>query len=426
MSQKYDSQPGFLNYLTWMGNPHRKAAHTTGSGCYLLHMDTLICGATAFDYWRTPPLVQLLLTGTDDELAVRGLTHTPNLLGMRASHAEGSTLARKFLQPNPATRRMGDDVRNLRSVLALLSANHSAPVDVLKPSANACHASSLIKTHCLSSELPYGSAVQIAEDVWVTSIELALQQLAARLSVVKTAMLVEEACGSFAVYSPPPAIRAHLQSMLAHGGVPRIGGWEPLVTSSGKLSDLWSRPALTTPETLLRYVQASETQPGRRRLAQATDLARPNAASPFEARLGLLLGFSRRLGGEGLGGFVFNRKIDLSKDARLLAQRNCCFCDLYWEEAGLDLECQSALVHQNAHSYLSDSDRSAALKSMGINVLPVTYGQIKDPMRFASLRKTVALSLGMKHVTCKTEPQLTREALLRKEIFADWSSLHIG
>ena len=136
----------------------------------------------------------------------------------------------------------------------------------------------------------------------------------------------------------------------------------------------------------------------------------------------MLLGFPRNLGGEGHGGFSFNKKISLTRDARFLAQRNNCYCDLYWE-SGLDVECQSSLVHQNEGSFLSDSDRTAALRRMGIDVLPITYGQLADASRFDALSRTISSMLGKPHPT-KSDRQKQLSAKLRQEVLANWSSLH--
>lgn len=83
-----------------------------------------------------------------------------------------------------------------------------------------------------------------------------------------------------------------------------------------------------------------------------TRLVNAGAASPFEAKAGVILGFSCRRGGEEQGGFVHNQRIALTSEARALARRFSCYCDPYWSE-GLDLKCQSRLVHDVGSSFLS-------------------------------------------------------------------------
>ena len=167
----------------------------------------------------------------------------------------------------------------------------------------------------------------------------------------------------------------------------------------------------------------SDTQRGKARLQKASALMQKNAASPFEVCAGILLGFPRRLGGEGFGGFSFNHKVALSREGRLLAQRQFCMCDLFWEKSNLDLECQSALVHQGECGFLSDSDRSTALSYMGINVLPITYAQLHDTQRFAALVKVIGRLLGTRLRT-KTDAQVKLSSELRKEVMGDWANIH--
>ena len=385
-------------------------------------MDTIICGETAFDYWRIPPIVQLLLTESDDDRMLLRYVSRDSLAAFRAQAAQDLALCRKHLVANKATRGSGQTARQLGRTVPLLAANHSGPIDVLTTTSIG-HASTLVRAHGLFGEITPGMLVPIADDTHVTSAEFTLQQLVTRIGIGKTVMLGEELCGSFAVYKPPGLVRTFLQSMIDRRVMPRLGGWAPFVDANGRLSDLWTRPPLTSPHALSAFAARTGQCRGRAQLAEVASLIVSNAASPFEARVGILLGFSRRRGGEGYGGFRYNQEVSLSRDARLLAQRRHCRCDLYWEDAALDLECQSSLVHEDAESYLSDSNRTAALGSMGINVLPVTYERIKDAQRFEALSKMVARSLGVQFRK-KTDLQSARHESLRKDVFANWESLH--
>lgn len=147
----------------------------------------------------------------------------------------------------------------------------------------------------------------------------------------------------------------------------------------------------------------------------------PGAASPFEAQAGVILGFSRRLGGEGHAGFAHNRRIVLSREARALAQRASCYCDLYWDE-GLDLECQSKLSHATGEGYLSDANRAAALELMGVTVLPATYAQLTTEERVEALSKLVAEKRGIAWRP-KTEREREAGRRLRGEVLRSWDTL---
>ena len=386
-------------------------------------METTICGITAFNYWRTPPIVHLLLAGTGDDPLLRNIMSPDLLQAFRVRALNELDLCKLFFSPSTRTRCLGATSREIRQAIPMLASNHKGPLDILASVRGQYHTSSLLKPHLWTGDIPLGGRVHLTDDIWMATPELILQQFAAHSSLAQLAMMGDELCGSFAVYSPPPLIRECLQRIHERRGIPKIAGWDPFVDGRGQLTNLWSRPPLATPQTILRFAEMSGTRRGRLRLQQAAALVREGAASPFEVRAGILLGFPRRLGGEGFEDFTFNHTVALSREGRLLAQRQFCMCDLFWEEGNLDLECQSAVVHQEERSFLSDSDRCAALSYMGINVLPITYAQLRDAQRFAALTKTIARFLGT-HPRKKTSTQAQRAEELHREVMGSWSHIH--
>lgn len=383
----------------------------------LAAMETIICDISALDYWRTPPLVQLLLAGDEDVPELRGAINAADVLALRAAIAE-EPLCQAMLRPGPSTRNAGAKTKRLRPVIPLLATNQTAPVDILAREHRACHASDIVTPRLWSHDLPLRSCVDISHEVRVATPAFALLQLAGRLDLATLLLIASELCGSFAIFEPCRPIADALQKMTRAGRIPIIGGWEPFVDGSGAVSTLWSRPPLTTPRNLHDMAVSSNSQRGRKRLMQAAKHVFPDAASPFEARAALLFGLPRRLGGEGMNGLALNKKVELSAAARMLAQRECCYCDLYWDE-GVDVECQSALVHESHASFLSDSRRTAALQHMGIKTLPITYDQIKSEKQFDALAQTVADLRGAKRKP-KTAQHKQAARNLRKQLFIDW------
>lgn len=386
-------------------------------------METTICGITAFNYWRIPPIVHLLLAGASDDTTLQSIIDSDLLQDFRVRALNELDLCKLFFSPSARTRCLGATSRETRRAIPMLASNHTGPLDILACARGQYHTSALLRPHLWTGDIPSGGRVHLADDIWMATPELILQQFAAHSSLTQLVMMGDELCGSFAVYNPPPLIRECLQRIHERRGIPKLAGWEPLVDGKGNLTNLWSRPPLATPQTILRFAEMSDTRRGRLRLQQAAALMREGAASPFEVRAGILLGLPRRLGGEGFEDFTFNHKVALSREGRLLAQRQFCMCDLFWEEGNLDLECQSAVVHQEERSFLSDSDRCAALSYMGINVLPITYAQLRDAQRFAALTKTIARFLGT-HPRKKTSTQAQRAEELRREVMGSWSHIH--
>lgn len=385
-------------------------------------MDTIICDITAFDYWRIPPVVQLLLVGDESSPTLVKSFKEEDVVTTREAMAD-CTLCTTALRPSSHSRNLGASAKAIMPAIPILAANHNKPVDILVDKRSKCHSSNIVRPRFIGGNLPIGATEPIDEYISVTSPAFTLLQLARRANLARTIMLICEACGAFAVFKAPPPVRTALQNAARNRTIPKIGGWEPLFNEHGLLTDLWSRPALTTPQELLRIVNETEFARGRARLQLAATLAEPGAASPFEARAGILLGLSRRRGGEGFSGFSFNRQVDLKGSARMLAGRNYCVCDLYWE-SGLDVECQSALIHNNAANFLSDSNRTAALKHMGIDVLPITYDQLKNERKLQALAKTIASLRGQTYRP-KTPAQEVATRNLRTEVFTNWSDIHL-
>lgn len=384
-------------------------------------METVICDISAFEFWRIPPVVRLLTGAPADDADLQRHFSRSEIERLRFDMLQELSLCKACLSDGTKWRRSGQVSQAVRDACLLLASGMSAPVDVLVGSAKDAHASTVVRFHAWGGALQVVTSMHLTDELAVTSPAFTLQQLAGRSSLIKTVMLASELCGSFAVYRAPAPIRRFLQRRLEAGGLPRYGGWSPCTTPDGKLSELWIREPLVTPAELAAFAERSESSRGRKRLLRAAELVCPEAASPFEVQMGMLLGLPKRLGGEGLGGFEHNKRIPLSGKARLLANRDCCYGDLVWGEE-LDLECQGLAFHNNQRSYLSDSERMTALELMGYQVLPVTHEQIRSPDRFDALCEIVAQSLG-KPRKQKTASQMVATRDLRSQLFVDWHDL---
>lgn len=382
-------------------------------------MDTIISGTSAFRYWRIPPVVQLLVAGPEDDPLLNRLLKPDDLLAMQAELATSLPLS-VACAGGKAWRRVGADAQRIREINHLLAPACDLPVEVMVHEAKECHRAGIARPRLWSADLPFGALRQIAPDVCVTSPAFTMLQLASRLSLPHTVMLASELCGSFTVFHSPAPVARVLQGLIDRGCLPEIAGWRPSL-KDGKLSDLWMRPPLVVTGDLLQIAAVSESRSGRAALERAANLVAPGAASPFEVQTAMILGFPRSLGGEGLSGFTHNERIPFSPDARLLAGKDCCYCDLYWEE-GVDVECQSIQFHDSLGGYISDSERAAALKVMGIEVVPVTYDQLLSQNRIDALVRLIAKISGHK-VKKKTGRQLAKGVALRSEVLCNWIEL---
>ncbi len=386
-------------------------------------MDTVICGPIAYQYWRTPPIVQLLCAAPEDHPALRKIIGQEELRAFRNDLDSRSLFTSSC--SGRAWRNVREESQTLRESHRFLASFARYPVDVLVHDRRRTCPTGLLTPWLWTRELPFESTTQIVDDLYVTTPAFSMLQIASKATLVRTVLLASELCGSYAVYDAPAPIGDQLNKLASNGHLWSFGGWSPCLSANGKVTSLWTRPPLLTPNDLVALAEEASPCRGCAVLKKAAGLVVPAAASPFETQAGVLLGFSRRRGGEGFAGLTHNERVDLSRAARLIAGRGYCSCDLYWPD-GLDIECQSEQYHDNMDSYLSDADRSAALELMGVKVLPLTYKQLKDEDRFAAFCAAVAHARGTDPKP-KTAVELAATQNLRSEVLTDWAALpYIG
>lgn len=383
-------------------------------------MDTCICDISALKFWRTPPVVRLLVAAPEDTPALHRCIREDELIAFRTGLHSSLPFCAEFAD-GPRWHRYCGQARTLREQFMPLAPSLEAPVDLLTFSSADRRTSKLLRPRLWSGEVPPGSFQELTDDLTIVSPEFALQQIAARASWARTFMIASELCGSFAVYEAPAPVKSFMQKLIDREKLPKCGGWEPCL-SNGQLTSLWKRSPLTTPEDILAFAQNCDSPRGKAKLCKVARLVKPNAASPLEVQTGMLLGLPRRLGGEGLSDFEYNARVDLSKDARALARRSYCYCDLFWEEEGLDVECQSAMVHNSWDSFVSDFDRATALGQMDVRVMLAISDSLFDTYRWEAFADAVAIALG-KPRKPKTTKEIKAEYALRQELETNWGRL---
>ena len=388
-------------------------------------MDSVICGASAFAFWRVPPLVKKI---SELSLGSEGLpVPFDRLRRVRAALMEELPL----WCYDPAAAHAGrpillEGAEGILVNLGALAAGVSPPVDVLVGTREERRPSGLVRPHVVAPALSDGELVWAGSHLSVTSPALTLLLFAPSLSLPRLVMAASELCGTFSAYRAPAPVRELLEELARRDELPSLGGWRPVLDREGRLTDLWSRPPLATPDELAALAERARGRRGRRALADAARLVVPGAASPLEVQTGMLLGLDPRLGGEGLAGFTHNARLALGGRARALAGRGSCYCDIFWDGEGdrpaVDLECQSGLFHADERGALSDADRSLALRSLGVEVLEVTRAQLTSERRFDALARMVAEKLG-REVPARTPEFLSLRAGLRREVLVDMGSI---
>lgn len=295
------------------------------------------------------------------------------------------------------------------------------PLDCTVFHANKRRSSKYYRYHLSNTDLPFGCFRPCNHGCYVASPPYALLTSAAFLTETQLLMLAFEFCGTYSVYSPRTRTEKLLQDAYAKRAINPTDGWNRVCSATGKASNLWKREPLTTPDELLAFCTEARGLAGAKRLRRVASLVTGVCASPFEAQASILLGLPRRLGGQGYH-FNNNHRIELTTSAQAIYPHTCCYADIFFEATdehpALDIECQGRSVHDNEAASISDSNRIAALQSMGIEVIPLTFGQFYDADRFCAILDLIATKLDTS-IKPKTERQLSIETNRRHDVLVD-------
>lgn len=295
------------------------------------------------------------------------------------------------------------------------------PLDCTVFHANKRRSSKYYRYHLSNTDLPFGCFRPCNHGCYVASPPYALLTSAAFLTETQLLMLAFEFCGTYSVYSPRTRTEKLLQDAYAKRAINPTDGWNRVCSATGKASNLWKREPLTTPDELLAFCTEARGLAGAKRLRRVASLVTGVCASPFEAQASILLGLPRRLGGQGYH-FNNNHRIELTTSAQAIYPHTCCYADIFFEATdehpALDIECQGRSVHDNEAASISDSNRIAALQSMGIEVIPLTFEQFYDADRFCAILDLIATKLDTT-IKPKTERQLSTETNRRHDVLVD-------
>ena len=354
-------------------------------------MDMVICDVSAWQYWRTPPVVRDadLLPG---ELTGERLAQAAELLGISPATLAGRTNARDADRA-VCTRLYGD----LQGV--------EAPVHVMVPAGSSMHHSSLVVPHLLPEWLGPEQVVSLGNGLAVLSPEVTLLYGTRRRGAVAVAKMMFEACGLYALFHPTPRARltiGHLaengtfeqlvrdaapiygysdeqgRPLGAYGPLGEPFEWIPYVEDDGTPDDMWKRPPLTSVARLHEAAAAIGERRGMADGLRALKMTSNGSASPAETMANLLLCSGTWCGGESWGKPDLNRQIDYTDVAKRLSHRQFAIGDAVWADRRCVLEVASLTHHGEDYRRLADARRRAALESMGYTVGELMPEQLAD------------------------------------------------
>lgn len=242
--------------------------------------------------------------------------------------------------------------------------------------------------HYRPTNYPKGALYKIQDNLFISSPELTLVEMAAELSLPETAALISEFCG---LYSPSDEAE--------HG--------------------MFNREPLTTLDKLAAFL---ETCPGTRGLTNAKaaiKFAFENSRSPMETAAALIFSLRPLRGGYSLGKPDVNTRIALDKKTRKDAGVDALMPDLLWPDAKVCVEYDSTEFHSSDERANIDSQRKNALLAAGYQVVTLTARQLYDVEQTDVVARQVAALLGRR----ASMPKPLAQAQLREELLGSGSIL---
>ena len=371
------------------------AAFGMGNGPGAEGMAAVICGASAWSYHTTPPLLREAVLPPE----------TSSLPGIRANAREADARIHARL------------LTDLKGV--------PLPLEIMVGRGSARGGSQLTRIHDLPAWLSDEHLIPLGCGLAVTDPLATLMTLAAELSVPELCLRMMEAMGTYAIHAETGRSRAALTCLLASGEVSqeaqrarpdhirafrdsdgrrvsmmgRGGGpipWELSFDRAGRPTNLWRRPPLVTIEDLRIFASKAAGKRGAAAFRRAAGSVCDGAASVLEAKALLLMCADPWIGGEGLPWPAVNQRIELTEEARSLAGTTYCVGDQLWMEQRLVAEVNGKAYHADERGFALVSGRTAALQSMGYQVVDINYDQLADLEKFDAMLKVITTRLGIR------------------------------
>lgn len=282
--------------------------------------------------------------------------------------------------------RKGVDLLSLAG-LGLPSPSAEEPLHVLVPPSSARGRSKGIVSTVWGDVLPREAFRKVNSDAYVSSPEFVFLQMARKLELIPLIELGMELCGTY--------------RRNAEGGL-----------------TTYDQPTLTTPRRIEQFLDAVGSAYGVSRARNALKYVAANSASPLETIVYLLLCLPRRLGGYAFPQPELNAAIKLSRRGRQHTLRRSSVPDLYWRVAKIDLECHGKM-HELKERRAEDSMRRKALERMEVEVVELTYEEVRNQKLFRATVRRLAKKLGVRLRAQSENGFAEHEKALRSYLFPE-------
>lgn len=201
------------------------------------------------------------------------------------------------------------------------------------------------------------SFVRVQRDVYCSSPELCFVQLAKELDLIELINLGYELCGRY------------------------------VLAESADVDPEYGVEPITSVRRLQRFVDSNSHLAGSKKARRALRYIRPNSCSPMETTSVMLLSLPVKLGGYAAPWPLLNESIETQDQ---YGRTHVRYCDLYWSDAKLAIEYDSAAFHRPGESWQRDSARRVELGIQDIEVVSVGPAQIRDERETEKLARLIA------------------------------------
>lgn len=254
--------------------------------------------------------------------------------------------------------------KEAEQLVSAYSLGMGKPLHVLVADKSAWRHNDGVVCHVCSQPLPEGAFCLVEDGVYVSAPELLLLQRAKSLSIPQAAAAGDELCARY------------------------------FLDDEDKSHTRGSAPSSVS--QMRTFADKAHNIEGGRIARRALQYMVDGANSPMEVRTEIRLCFPRYYGGYGLMPPTMNGLIELDEYARRLSGTQCCYGDLYWPQARIDVEYDGRRDHEGEEKIMRNNGRDDAIQHMGILVKTVTWLQYKDLQQFECIAKDIAKELGMK------------------------------
>ncbi|MCH3967974.1 MAG: hypothetical protein PHR15_00220 [Atopobiaceae bacterium] len=252
--------------------------------------------------------------------------------------------------------------------------------------------------HLCTVRLPPGSGSKLDDDVFLSTPEFCLLQMAEVLSLPALVELMDEFCGT---YRPRMADEPH----------------------DGEKDTLVQRDPLTSRARIADFLDSCPGLRGNRRARQALAHVVDGSASPKEAQAEMLFSLPRSWGGRGLPRPVMNARFPVPGHLRRPGDSAYVVCDICWpvrlggSVLYVAVEYQSTAWHVGAEKLAADSRRRNLLESMGVHVITLTAAELYSQEGFDRVADLVFSAIGLRdRSTVPPEVRAAQAAELREEL----------